>query len=365
MTSVLLLTGATGHIGFRTLLYALQAGYRVRAAVRSQAKAEIISSHPLIQSLKPGSRLSFAIVPDLTTRGAYDDAAKGVSFIIHIASPLALGEEVALNEQDAYFIRPAVRGTRNILEAARRAGTVRRVVITSSLVALLPLPQLNGEEMRYEPVRPTDRIKFEEGPYETEFAAYAASKVAALEEAESWMEQTRPKFDLVHLHPSFVEGRNDLANNARDAMKGTNGLVLGLALGKQFENPIAGATVHNDDVARAHVQALDGSVCGNTSYILSQPMRWNDAIDIVRREFPGVMLPDSGNADTNELPIDVSATEQAFGLRFLGFEEQVKSVVGHYLELRSRGRKVVRKDDTRKDSVVDPGTVSMSVRASA
>lgn len=357
---IVLLTGATGHIGFRTLIRALQAGYHVRAAVRSETKAHIIKSHPLIQSIKPGPRLSFIVVPDLTSPGAYDTAARGVSYVIHIASPLMMGEEVPLNEQDQYFIQPAVRGTRNILEAAHRSQTVRRVVITSSLVALLPLPQLTGEESRVEPVRPTDRIDFEFGPYESEFAAYAASKVAALAEAECWLARTNPSFDLIHLHPSFVEGRNDLAATPREAMKGTNTLILGLALGKNFENPIAGATVHNEDVAMAHVQALDSSVPGNSSYILSQPTHWNDAIHIIQQEFPNATLPSSGSVETHELPIDVSATEDCFSFQHLNFVEQVKSVIGHYLELRSLGRKA-----PRKDSAVEVSMISTSISATA
>jgi nucleoside-diphosphate-sugar epimerase len=220
---------------------------------------------------------------------------------------------------------------------------------------------LTGEEFRPDPVLPTDRIEFEFGPYESEFAAYAASKVAALAEAECWMARTHPDFDLIHLHPSFVEGRNDLATTPREAMKGTNGLVLGLAFGKNFENPIAGATVHNEDVARAHIQALDSSVPGNSSYILSQSTEWNDAIDIIRRKFPNASLPNTGSAVTHELPIDVSATEDVFGFQHLGFSEQVKSVVGHYLELRSKGRKSVRKNSVVEASRI----VSMSMKASA
>ncbi len=340
--TLLLITGATGHVGSAVLLQALRAGYTVRAAVRSEAKAASILARPQIQMLNPGARLSFAVVPNITAPDAYDAAATGATHVIHIASPLVTGDGVPPSKHEEFFIRPAVEGTMGMLEAAHRAGTVRRVVITSSIVALVPVGEMEGTSPpRRRPVQPTDRVPFTPGPYESEFAAYAASKVAALDQAERWVEAMRPAFDVVHLHPSFVLGRNDGANSLAEAMRGTNALVLAMLLGKRF-GPYAGATVHVDDVARAHVAALDWLVPGGQSYILSQHARWNAAKDIVAREFPTAMntrlLVGKGDVGTVEVPIDASATELTFGFRHLGYEEQVKSLVGQFLEIRTRSR---------------------------
>ncbi|KAK3995197.1 hypothetical protein QBC44DRAFT_320671 [Cladorrhinum sp. PSN332] len=339
---LVLITGATGHVGSCTLVHLLRSGYRVRAAVRSQAKASAVSARPQIQALNPGSRLTFIIVPDITAPGAYDDAVEGVSHVIHIASPLASGaNQVPLDRHDAHFIQPAVRGTVNLLEAANLGGTVRRIVITSSFVALVPVAELDGTRKRdaSKPVTPNDRVPFTPGPYESEFAAYAASKVAALHHAEAWIERERPPFDVVHLHPGFVLGRNDTATTAGQAMQGTNSVVLALLLGKRF-GPYAGATVHAKDVARAHVEALDPTVLGNQSYILSQSARWNDAIAIAKRNFPQAiktkLLVTGGSVKTTHLPMDASLTEETFGFKFATYEEQVKNVIDHFLELRMR-----------------------------
>jgi nucleoside-diphosphate-sugar epimerase len=336
------ITGATGHVGSCTLVYLLRAGYRVRAAVRSEAKMASVLARPQIQALNPQSRLTFTIVPDITVPGAYDAAVEGATHIIHIASPLASGgNNVPLSQHDAHFIQPAVRGTLNLLEAAYLTGTVRRIVITSSFVALVPMDELEGTKKRdpRRPVSPCDRIPFTPGPYKSEFHAYAASKVAALQQAEAWIDQVRPPFDVVFLHPGFVLGRNDNATTASQAMQGTNSVVLALLLGKRF-GPYAGATVHIEDVARAHVSALDPWVLGNQSYILSQPARWDDAIEIARQSFPEAMkakiLVSGGSVKTTRLPMDASLTEMTFGFRFASYEEQVKSVVDHFLELRLR-----------------------------
>ncbi|KAF2492673.1 NAD dependent epimerase/dehydratase [Lophium mytilinum] len=364
----LLITGATGHVGFRTLIHALNAGYTVRAAVRSQAKANIIINHPQIKALNLGSRLSFIIVPEITYPYAYDEATRGVKYVIHIASPLMTGgDEIPLNEHDSHFIQPAVLGTLSMLEAAKKSQTVRRVVITSSVVAITPVAQMEGYERRSTPVLPTDRVVFESGPYETEFAAYANSKVAALQEAEAWIKREKPSFDVIHLHPAFIEGRNDLATTPREAMKGTNAVVLGIALGKDFGG-FAGATVHNDDVARVHVQSLLPQIPGNRSYILSQQTRWDDAKDIIKRAFPDAVakrrLPNCGSAHNIDIKFDSSLTERTFGFKHIGFEEQVKSVVGHFLEIRSRRRTTMQaaSSDRRGSALVAAG---QEVRANA
>ncbi|KAJ0159355.1 putative uncharacterized oxidoreductase [Colletotrichum tanaceti] len=337
---LLLITGVTGHVGFAVLIHALRAGHTVRCAVRSEAKAAFVRSRPQIKALNlPRARLNFAVVPDITTDGAYDEAIRGVSSVIHVASPLATADSVPRELHQEYFIQPAVRGTLGMLEAARRAGTVRRIVITSSIVALTTVDQLEGRgERRPTAVQPTERVGFRPEPYESEFAAYAASKVAALQGAEAWIARERPAFEVVHLHPSFVIGRNDMATTTAEAMRGTNAVILATLRGKKMGCNYAGATVHVDDVARAHVQALASAVPGGRSYILSTRARWNDAKLIAKRGFPEAverkLICSSGSVGTVNIEFDASETERVFGFRLRGFEDQVRSVVAHYVELR-------------------------------
>jgi NAD(P)-dependent dehydrogenase (short-subunit alcohol dehydrogenase family) len=45
---LLLITGASGHLGFRALVLALEAGYRVVATIRREEQAKKIYSKPSI-----------------------------------------------------------------------------------------------------------------------------------------------------------------------------------------------------------------------------------------------------------------------------------------------------------------------------
>ena len=81
------ITGVSGHIGFRVLATALAAGYRVRATLRKQEQVETIKA---TKSVKPYvNNLEFAIVPDILKDGAFDATLKDVTYVIHLASPLA------------------------------------------------------------------------------------------------------------------------------------------------------------------------------------------------------------------------------------------------------------------------------------
>jgi nucleoside-diphosphate-sugar epimerase len=341
-----LLTGATGHLGFKTLIDILQAGYRVRAAVRSNSKAQTILNNSVYKSLKtPAEQLSFIVVPDLAVPGAYDEATQGVDYVIHIASPLTTGKTMTQEEYQKFFIEPATQGTVGMLKSAHKAGSVKRVVITSSVVAITPFSALvsNSDTI----ITAEARVASNPGPYQAEFEAYSASKIAALNEAEKWTKDNNPSFDVVYIHPGFIEGRNDLVQRAQDAFEGTNAMILGIAAGKEpTSRTLPGTTVHNDDVARLHVEALQPKIPSG-SYMAS----WNadDKIDgsewekipgyvakNFEKEVQSGLLPNKGTINSFRQRFDSKETEEVFGWKLQSLEEQVKSVVGHYVELLSK-----------------------------
>ena len=107
-SELVFITGATGHVGFKVLQDVLQAGYRARLAVRSEAKEQTILGNPTFKALNAADRVEFVIVPDLTVPGAYDEAVKGVDYAIHIASPL-MGGHTTDEDYKEHLIKPAVQ----------------------------------------------------------------------------------------------------------------------------------------------------------------------------------------------------------------------------------------------------------------
>jgi nucleoside-diphosphate-sugar epimerase len=337
-TPQVLLTGGTGHIGFRTLREALEQGYTVRAVVRSTEKGESIRKNPALNHIENlDSKLSFVVVPDLLAPDAFDSVISGIKYIIHIASPLIGTVSGDLEEG---FVKPAVQGTLAVLNSAKKAGGVERIVITSSAVAIVPTGVLVGLQKGDKTYTADDRADDIPAPFPNEPVAYVASKIAALKAAEAWVAKEKPGFDVIHIHPSYVGGRNDQTRSIADFVYGTNGYFLTAALGQTSTEPRLATYVHVDDVAKAHVGSLSPSITGNQSFILSNAgdeASWDDAKSIVASHFPDAvkqgLLPNNGSQATAFIKVDVKKTEDAFG-KLKNFEEIIVSIAEHYLELK-------------------------------
>jgi nucleoside-diphosphate-sugar epimerase len=127
-------------IGFRVIVEALQLGYKVRAAVRKEEGFEQIKAAESVQPYL--DQLEHVIVPDILVEGAYEEAVKGVIYVIHLASPISSPDITDYEEQ---LIKPAVRGTTGILYSALKEPQIKRVVITSSVVGSISFADIVGE----------------------------------------------------------------------------------------------------------------------------------------------------------------------------------------------------------------------------
>jgi nucleoside-diphosphate-sugar epimerase len=298
-----------------------------------------LKGSPLLRDAKG---LSFVVVPDFLFANAFDDAAKGVDYIIHIASPL--GTEIpADGDYQRHYIAPAVTGTLNILNAAKKAGTVKRIVVTSSMVAIQPVSAMFADTDLV--VRPEDRVAELEGSVDNPSVGYIASKIAALNRSEAWMKENSPSFVLINLHPSFVFGRDESATSTARLMAGTNRLVLGPAVDNLLPGFVAGpcAFTSLDQTALTHVLALSPDVPGNQSFIISsassgeQGYQWPEINDIVARRFAEAVksgiFPNTATIGTTKSTLDNSKTEETFKMKHAGLEETVVPVLQQYLEL--------------------------------
>jgi nucleoside-diphosphate-sugar epimerase len=61
---------------------------------------------------------------------------KGCTYVMHTACPFVFGNKAAELGED-FFVTPAVKGTLDVLEATRTAQGVQRVVLTSSMMAVI------------------------------------------------------------------------------------------------------------------------------------------------------------------------------------------------------------------------------------
>jgi nucleoside-diphosphate-sugar epimerase len=323
----LLITGVTGFVGFRVLLDALTEGYVVRAAVRSSSQIGTLTTHPKVQAIAPGEKLSFVVVPDITQDDAYVDAVKGVTHIIHLASPLP---SPALDLVTGIY-EPAIKGVKSMLRAASGAPSVKKLVITSSVFGNMAFPPDSNVETTAE-----SRVPDREPPFDHMLAAYTASKVAALNATDRFVKENKPSFDIVNVFPGFVFGPDDKALSAEDVVKGTNNLLVPIFTGNTDPKPpLPSGAAHVHDVAKVHILALRDGVVGDYGVAISH--EFEDAWVYVKKHFPkevedGVFT--QGYQQTVPVQWNAHKTETEFNFKFKTYEEITVDVAKQYLTCR-------------------------------
>ncbi|EME80954.1 uncharacterized protein MYCFIDRAFT_211710 [Pseudocercospora fijiensis CIRAD86] len=287
----------------------------------------------------------------MSVPGAFDEAFQGVKYIIHIASPISTKADDADTDLEKAFVTAAIDMTRELFKSAGKADTVKRIVVTSSAGAIVPMSAF------FEPTNTPFSAELRQpelpGPHDNAMSAYLASKIAALNRAEEWVTEHKPNFDVIQVHPSFILGRDDLCKTKETFQTGTNRLVLNHALGvTDSQVPVRPPTFNSvHDCAMVHVKALDPSVAGNQSFIVSSAggdgFEWNQANEIILKTFPDAVkngvLPNNGFTATLPCLLDVAKTEQTFNFRHSAFEPLVAEVVGHYLEVLETEKKASEK----------------------
>jgi dihydroflavonol-4-reductase len=238
-------TGAGGFVASWLVAELLRGGRLVRGTVRARARA------PHLTGLAGSDRLELHAA-DLQTPGAFDAPVDGCHTVFHTASPYVV--DVADPQHD--LVAPAVEGTLNVLDACRKAPSVRRVVLTSSMAAVTDEPDatrvLTGDDWN-------TRSSLDRNPY-------YFSKVQAERAAWDFMARERPAFDLVVLNPfvtmgpALGPGLNQSNGILVDLVKGLYPAIVSLHWG----------IVDVRDLAHAHVRAAEVlSAAGR--YLCAQP----------------------------------------------------------------------------------------------
>jgi nucleoside-diphosphate-sugar epimerase len=187
-----LITGASGYLASWVVKVFLESGWTVHGTVRNAkdpSKAQHL--HDMVAAF-PGKLKLFEA--DLLKPGSFREAMEGCSVVVHTASPFFTGKP---KDVDRDLIKPALEGTRNVLETANEVSTVQRVVLTSSVVAVHnDAADLNGRTATEEDWNNTASPTFE---------PYSYSKTIA--ERKAWeIAKSQNRWDLVVINPGFILG---------------------------------------------------------------------------------------------------------------------------------------------------------------
>jgi len=255
----ILVTGASGFVGSAVARRLVEAGYSVRALVRSTSPREHLA----------GLDLDF-FEGDLRDRKSVERAMAGVRYTFHVAADYRLWAR-----DPSEIFASNVEGTRNLMEEAMRAG-VERVIYTSSVATIA----LRSDGMAADEANP---LREDQG-----IGAYKRSKIAAERLVETMVAEQG--LAAVIVNPSTPIGPRDVRPTPTgriiiEAVKGRIPAFIDTGLN----------LVHVDDVASGHLAALhhgkigERYILGGQNVLFSQML--GDIAGLVGRRAARVRLP--------------------------------------------------------------------------
>ena len=228
---MILVTGATGHIGNVLVRKLLERGEKVRALVWGGEDTTPLKNLDIEQ-----------VAGDILDPASLEPAMRGVDTVYHLAGIISI-----MPGRNPFVWRVNVEGTRNVLEAARHAG-IHRLIYTSSIHAIARAP--HGTTM-------DESLGFDQNnPY----GEYDRSKAAASLEVQK---AAGRGLDAVIVCPTGVIGPYDFRGSEM-------GEVIRSATEARTMLYVEGAYDFVDvrDVADGLIAAKERGRCGE-SYILS------------------------------------------------------------------------------------------------
>lgn len=238
----------------------------VVTTVRSHTKGQkILDAHSQV----PASCLSYVVVEHIAAKGSFDEAVRSdppFDAVVHTASPFHFN---IFTTAEKDLLEPAIKGTVEILKATKEhAPTVRKVVITSSFVAILNFtahPELYTEDC-WNPVT-------WQAATENAGDAYPGSKTLAEQAAWDYVEKEKPNFTLSVINPPLIYGPIIHHLDSLSAVNTSNTIFRDIIQGK-LENSLPPTSAFPDwvdvrDVALAHVRALEIPEAAGKRFILA------------------------------------------------------------------------------------------------
>lgn len=236
-----LVTGASGYIASRLVKDLLEKGHHVRGTVRNKSKKEKYAFLEEIAAASSGKLEIFEA--DLLKDGSFATAMEGCELVMHTASPF----RTQVKDPQKELVDPALKGTRNVLQAVNATPSVKRVVLTSSVVAIYgdsqEVSEKEGGIFRESDWNSSSSLDHQPYPY---------SKTVA--EKEAWkINGAQDRWDMVTIHPAFVMGPSLTGNSSSMSLEFMQDMMGGKM--KMGVPNMCFGLVDVREVSAAHIQA--------------------------------------------------------------------------------------------------------------
>ncbi|PIA53486.1 hypothetical protein AQUCO_00900229v1 [Aquilegia coerulea] len=306
---VVCVTGGSGYIASWLVNFLLQRGYTVKASVLD---LNDFRNTEHLYKLPGASQRLHLFEANLLDEGAFDPIVDGCEGVFHTASPCYFDAK----DPQAELIDPAVKGTLNVLGSCTKTPSVRRVVVTSSIAAVV----FNRRDRTAEVV---DDTWFSDPELCKELKLwYVLAKTLA--EQSAWKFAKDHGMDIVTIHPSMVIGpllQPTLNTSAAIILKFINGA-------KAYDNAAYGF-VDVRTVANAHILAFEIPSASGRYCIVEKVTHCSEIVKILRELYPDLQLPEKCADDNPFVPSYKVSQEKrkSLGIDFIPVEVSLKETV--------------------------------------
>jgi dihydroflavonol-4-reductase len=271
-TKPVLVTGASGYLAGRLIEKLLEEGITVNAAVRDPENIEKLKYLIDLAEAKKGTIKFFK--SDLLEPGSYLEAMKDCELVFHTASPFTL----SIKDPQKELVDPALLGTRNIIESIYETPSVKRLVLTSSVVAMygdaIDIQEYPGKIVNESCWNSTSSLK--ENPY-------AYSKTLAEKEAWDWQKK-QDRWDMVVINPGFIMGPGLRDTSTSESYKFMKQLIDGSS--KYGVPYLSFGIVDVRDVALAHFNAGYLENANGRNITCAESLTMLEMANLVNNAFP-------------------------------------------------------------------------------
>ncbi|GAB2229260.1 hypothetical protein Droror1_Dr00023398 [Drosera rotundifolia] len=213
---------------------------------------------------------------NLLQDGSFDDAIDGCEGLFHTASPVTSD----VKDPQAELLDPAVKGTLNVLHSCAKSPSIKRVILTSSMAAVV----VNGQPLSPEVIVNESWWSSPEFARENELW-YALSKT--MSEDAAWKFTKEINFDMITINPAVV-----LGPLLQPTVNSSTGLIHKLMSGAPAYPNLTFGWVHVRDVANPHILAFEVPSANGRYCLVESVAHISEIVGLLHELYPDVNRPD-------------------------------------------------------------------------